>query len=203
MPRTIAAELVTALQSSARRPYVALEMELDSAPVRIWAGHGDRTIEGEVYLGVAHLLSVGGIEENNDLASTSLSVTLQCTQALIALALGEDWQNRPCKVMLGELSVASVLTYFEGFVDALPWTDDPIGERKMSAVFEHNLAELDDAPNFKYTQAVMKSRHPTDTFFDYVNDIIDKEIPWGRKTTNNNSVQSSTPETNVRTSPNR
>ena len=197
MPRTIAAELVTALQGPSRRPYVALEMDLDSAPVRIWAGHGNRTIEGETYLGVAHLLSVGGIEENNDLASTSLSATLQCTQALIALALGEDWQNRPCKVMLGDLSVASVLTYFEGFVDALPWTDDPTGERRIDAVFEHNLAELDDAPNFKYTQAVMKARHPTDTFLDYVNDIIDKEIPWGRKSADVGSVQTATPTTNV------
>lgn len=197
MPRTIAAELITALQSTNRRPYVALEMDFDSAPVRLWSGHGDRTINGETYLGVGDLLSVGGIQENNDLASTSMSASLQCTQELIALALGEDWQNRPCKVMLGDLSVASVITYFEGFVDALPWVDDPTGARKIDAVFEHNLAELDDAPNLKYTQASLQAVHPTDTFFDFVNDIVDKEIPWGRKSSSENSVQTSTPTTNV------
>ena len=200
MPRTIAAELITALQQPDRQVYVAIEMDLDSAPVRVWAGYGDRTINGETYTGVADLLSGSGIEETNDLASTSMSASLKCTRALISLALGEDWQDRPVKAMIGEMSVASVLTYFEGFVDALPISDDPNGVRKIDALFEHNLAQLDDAPNLRYTQAVAKLRNPSTTFFDYVNDIIDKEIPWGRKSENNNSVQSAPPEMDMNAS---
>lgn len=197
MPRTIAAELITALNSDDRRPYVALELDLDVTPIRIWSGFGERTINGDIYLPAGDALSLGGVDETDDLSSTSMSATLKCTRELITLALGgdENWANRPIKAMLGDVSVASVFTYFEGLIDALPISDDPNGPRQISGLFENKLVELDDAPNFKYTQAAHQAVHPGDTFFNFVNDIIDKEIPWGRETSSSGSVQSETPVT--------
>jgi hypothetical protein len=50
----------------------------------------------------------------------------------------------------------------------------------ITVAIENKLVTL-QRPNIRrYTSANHKLRHPTDTFFDFVQALQDKEIAWGR-----------------------
>ena len=93
MSRTVPSALLTALSQPEVQPYYAVELNFDSAPIRLWTGYGDLTIGVDTYTGSGNLLSIGGttdtsspievfsglmntmsIEDNGETGSISLDV---------------------------------------------------------------------------------------------------------------------------------
>ena len=82
--------------------FVAVELMFDSGALRIWSGIGDKSIGGQTYTGAGSLLSVGGIEESDDLSSPGANISLNGVDtSLVSLAIQEPYQNRECRVLLG------------------------------------------------------------------------------------------------------
>lgn len=181
MSRTVPAALLSALAQSEVQPFYAVEMLFDSGPVRIWTGYGNRTIDGNTYVGGGSLLNIEGLGEVADLSAKSITVSLSgVAVALVSLALQEPYQRRQCRVLFGAVDVDDFVEVFSGQLNTMQIEDS--GEAStISVLVDSKLVELERASNRRYTSESQKARFAGDTFFDYVSAIQDAEIVWGRK----------------------
>ena len=181
MTRSTPASLLTALSQPEVRPFHAVEMNFDSAPVRFWTGYGDRTIDGNTYIGSGNLLSISGLEEVNDLSAKRLTLQLSGVPAsIVSLALQEPYQNRSCKVYFGTTDTTTPIEVFSGLMDVMS-IEDGGDTSVISLTVESKLVRLEKASNWRYTDANHTARHAGDTFFAYVADLQDKTLVWGRQ----------------------
>ena len=180
MSRTVPASILTALSQSEVQPFYAVEFMFDTAPVRFWTGYGNRTIEANTYIGTGNLMGIGGLEEVADMSAKSANITLNgIPPELISLALQEPYQNRECRILFGVTNSSDVVEVFSGTMDKMAIQDG--GDTgTIDLTVESKWVRLDRANGRRYTSASQKSRYPNDTFFDYVAELQDKEIVWGR-----------------------
>jgi hypothetical protein len=180
MTRSTPASLLTALSQPEVQPFYAVEMDFDTAPVRFWTGYGDRTISGDTYLGSGNLLSITGLDEVNDLSAKSITLQLSgMPTSLVSLALQEPYQNRECKVYFGTTDTTTPIEVFSGLMNVMTIEDS--GETSViSLTVESKLIRLEKSSNWRYTEGSQKARYPSDTFFNYVSDLQDKTLVWGR-----------------------
>lgn len=179
--------LATAVAAGTVQPFYAVEFMLDSAPVRLWTGYGDRTINGDTYLGSGSLMSVGDVETVADMSAPAISITLSGMPGeLISLALQEPYQRRVCRIYFGAIindaGDHSVFTAYVGKLNKMT-IEDSAETGTIAVLVDSLLIEADKSAGWRYTSESHKSRpgNSTDTFFDYVAAIQDAEIVWGRK----------------------
>lgn len=181
MSRIVPSSILTALSQPEVQPFYAIEFSFDSGTIRLWTGYGDRTISGQTYTGSGSLLTISGMEEVADMSAKSTTVTLSGIPAeLVSLALQEPYQNRPCRILFGVANSTDIVESFSGFMDKMT-IEDSGDSASISMVIESKWVKLDRVNIRRYTSESQKSRYPNDTFFDYVSDLQDKEILWGRK----------------------
>jgi len=195
MSRTVPAAILAALGQESVQPFHAIELLFDDTDgtaydaagytgdraLRFWTGYGDRTIQSETYTGAGTLINIGGIDEVADMSAKSATATLNgVPAALISLALQEDYQHRKCRILFGVTDVNDAVEVFSGFLDELT-IEDSAETGTISVKIESKWVRL-DRPNIRrYTSESQKTRYPSDTFFDWVTDMQDKEVVWGRK----------------------
>lgn len=159
--------------------YYAVELDFDSAPLRIWTGAGNRTLEGNTYTGAGYLLSISELSEVADMAAQSSTVTLSgLSSEVLTYALTEPYQGRTARVLL-IINDEDPIEVFGGFMDVMTIDDTPEGGT-VSLTIESRLVELERTKSFRYTDENHRTRHPDDSFFSYVSSLQDKEILWGR-----------------------
>ena len=177
--RTINENLYNKLISGSVDLYYAVELFFDGGTVRLWTGVGNKTIKGNIYTGTGSLLGISGLEENDDLSSPGVNITLSgLDSAIVSLALQEPYQNRECKILIG--SGDDTLEVFSGFMDVMS-IDDSGDNCTIALSVESRLIILDRKSAYRYTQETQEARYPGDTFFSYVTDLADKQVVWGRK----------------------
>jgi len=180
MSRIVPSSILTALSQPEVQPFYAVEFSFDSGTIRFWTGYGDRTIEGNSYLGTGNLLSLNGMEEAADMSAKSSTISMSGIPAgLVSLALQEPYQNRPCRILFGVSNSTDIVESFSGFMDKMT-IEDRGDSATISLVIESKWVKLDRVNARRYTSESQKSRYAGDTFFDYVSDLQDKEILWGR-----------------------
>ena len=102
MSRSGITALLSALEGTDVQPFYAVEFELDTAPIRLWTGYGDKVISGDTYTGSGNLLTIDGFEEIADLSAKSITISVSGIPSdLIEDALTEPYQRRPCRVYFG------------------------------------------------------------------------------------------------------
>lgn len=181
MSRTVPAAILAALAGESVELFYAVEMNFSTAPVRLWTGFGNRTIDGQTYIGAGTLLSISGIEEVADLSAKGIVLTLSGVDtSLISLALQEPYQGRSARVLLGVAGVNDFVEVFAGLMDVMTLQEDGTSAT-IELTVESKLVTLQRPNVRRYTSESHKLRYPTDTFFDYVEQLQDKEIAWGRK----------------------
>lgn len=181
MSRSIPAAILNALAQPSVELFYAIELNFSTAPVRLWTGFGDRLIDGENYIGAGTLLSISGIEEVADLSAKGITLTLSGVDvSLVSLALQEPYQGRAGRVLFGVAGVNDFVEVFAGLMDVMTLQEDG-SSATIQLTVESKLVTL-QRPNIRrYTSENQKLRYSTDTFFDYVEQLQDKEIAWGRK----------------------
>jgi hypothetical protein len=180
MSRTVPAAILTALAQPEVEPFYAVEIDLDSGPLRLWTGYGDRTIESNTYTGGGTLMTIEGLEEVADLSAKNITLTLSGMPAeVISLALQEPYQRRKVRVLWGVRNVSDFVEVFSGSLNQMV-IEDSAESGTISVTVDSKLVELERASNRRYTSESHKSRYATDTFFDFVAKIQDKQIVFGR-----------------------
>lgn len=170
----------TTLTGPEFQPFYAVELDLDSGPLRLWTGYGSITIGGNVFSGVGGLLSVSGVEEVSDLSAKSARVSLNGLQgAILSAAFTEPVQYRPATIYFGLRDDGIANAIFGGQVNTVDIADD--GESGTIEVSIDSIyITLDRVRPRRYTHASQTSRYSTDTFFDWVSKLQDQQVVWGQ-----------------------
>lgn len=195
----IPTELATALAQGTVQPFYAVEFLLDDTngtradqagyagnrAIRLWSGYGERTIDGDTYLGSGDLMTIGDVETVADMSAPAMNITLSGMPGnIVSLALQEPYQRRDCRIYFGaiinEAGDHSVFTAYVGELNKMTIQDEA-ESGTINVLIDSKMVEAQKSSNRRYTSESQKSRYSDDTFFDYVALIQDAEIVWGRK----------------------
>lgn len=165
------------------QPFYAVELDLDSGPLRVWTGYGDITIGGNVFSGVGALLAVEGIEEVSDLSVKSARVSLNGLQAdVLSAAFTEPVQYRTATIYFGLRDQGIANAIFGGQVNTVDISDDG-SSGIISVSIDSIYITLDRVRPRRYTSESQKSRYSSDTFFNWVTKLQDQQVVWGQPET--------------------
>lgn len=185
MSRTVPAALLTALDGDEIEVFYAVDLAFDSGNMRLWTGYGDKTINSQTYTGTGNLLTIEGLEEASDLSARGTTLTLNgLDSTIISYALTEEYQGRLVTIYWGVGS--ETVEVFSGYMDKMT-IQDSAESATISLTVESRLIVL-ERPNIRrYTREshagvrTAKGLSGSDTFFDWLTQLQDKQIVWGRK----------------------
>jgi hypothetical protein len=182
----------------------------DSSVLRFWTGVGTLTLDGEQWIGSGNLLSISDIEETLEMAVKGATVSLSgIPSEVLSLALSEPYQGRVCNIYFGTFKTSTSLLkedsdyillqdgsqilidtardafneIFSGYMDQMNIEEEADSSR-IELTVENKLVDLERARVARYTSGYQKSLYPSDKGFDFVEDLQDKPITWGRKSGN-------------------
>lgn len=185
MSRSLTSTMETAVAADLVRPILLCQLAFDSGNLNLWNGIGDLTVDSVDYVGAGTLLGVGAVDESSELQANGITLTLSgVTSPLITKARDEDYQGRELKVLLGALNstngvIADPVVIFSGFMDTMTIKDG--GEFATIAVTaENRLIEFERSRARRYTAEDQKIDYPNDKGLEFVAELSEKEIVWGR-----------------------
>ena len=182
-------ELTTAMKSAVTadlvRPITLMQCAFDSGNLNLWSGIGNLTVDSVDYVGAGTLLQVSEISESAELQANGLNVTLSgVTDPLISKARDEDYQGRELKVLLGAIDAngnvtSDPVTVFSGFMDTMV-INDGSESATIQVTVENRLIEFERTRGRRYTAEDQKIDYPNDKGLEFVAEMQEKEIIWGR-----------------------
>jgi hypothetical protein len=177
MKKEVTADLV--------RPITLVQCAFDSGNLNLWSGIGNLTVGGVEYVGAGTLLQIGEIAESAELQANGLTVALSgITEPLISKARDEDYQGRELKVLLGAIDSEGDVTdnpvvMFSGFMDTMV-INDGAETATIQITVENRLIEFERTRGRRYTAEDQKIDYPNDKGLEFVAEMQEKEIIWGR-----------------------
>jgi hypothetical protein len=163
--------------------FLAVEAKFDSGNIRVWTGLGDLTVGGNTYTGVGDLITIGEIEDTNEITSNGLSITLSgMNKEVLDIALTENFQNRIVNVFMGFLSgkneSAGEFQIYSGRITDMSISDGP-RLNNISIELENRLIDFERPSNLRYTKESQQDLFAGDKGLDFVTDLQEADITWG------------------------
>jgi len=182
MSRTLPTVVLNALDDTTIHPFFAVELLFDSPnETRLWTGVGDLEYDDHTWTGSGNLMAISAIEESSDLSVKGASLTFTgITGDILSLALAEPYQGRVCNIYLGIRSDTTALTQmFSGYMDQMS-ISETAEQTTVELTVENRLIDLERPRIARYTSAYQKSIYAGDEGLDFIEDLQDKEIVWGK-----------------------
>lgn len=150
-------------------------------PIYLWTGIGQIEIDGITYTGAGNLLAISDISETSDISAQGVTLSLSGIPSnLLALALTVPYTGRLCKIKFGLMASPIVTTtLFIGYMDQMNIVDGA-DTANITLMVESKLIDLDRPRTQRYTSENQKARFAGDLAFDFVSDLQDKPLSWGR-----------------------
>lgn len=191
MSRSITTAFKNAIVDQVVRPLLACELEFSTGTLRFWNGYGDLTMtaggSSNTFTGLGDLMNVSAISESDQIEAIGASLSLTgIKSSLISAALSANYTNRNASIFLGLFDtsknvIADVYTLFKGKMDIMKIDEGP-ESATIVLNLENRLIALDRAKNRRYTHEDQQLSFSGDLGFEFVPDLQDKEIIWGKKT---------------------
>ena len=207
MSRDLSTVTLENIEDDVVYPFFAVELLFDGDnTLRMWTGQGTLVLEdGTEWVGLGNLLDVSAIEETSEMAVKGATLTLSGVPSeVLSLALSEPYQGRVCNIYFGTFSTGKVLQesgsfillqdgskivleatktgfnqLFSGYMDQMNISDG--GETStIELMVENRLIDLERARVARFTSGYQKSLYPDDLGLDFIEDLQDKDIVWGR-----------------------
>lgn len=186
--RGITVGMETQVTAAQLRPFFLVKLAFDTADVNLWTGLGELSFDGDTYQGAGDMLGISHAEETQEVEAQGMQFTLTgVATTLIALAMDEDYQERPAYLWIGCFDtdgtiVADPIPLFVGRMDVMTLEDD--GETATIVLTaEHRLIDLNRAYERNFTLDEHQDIYDGDMFFEFVPFVQDAEIPWGKGVT--------------------
>lgn len=164
-------------------PTVLFDLDLDSGEINFWSGPYPVESGGKTYIALPGI--DGGISIQQSLEIEDLSGDIQLsgsTPEILALALTEDFQNRPARVHLASLNdagqVSSIELAFSGLIDDIRIQEGP-DNPSLEIIIRGIFADLEVQTDIRYAAADQSEIDPHDTFFDFLEAAREAEPPFG------------------------
>mgnify|MGYP006433024125 FL=1 len=185
MSRSLTSAMQSAVTADLVRPIILVQCAFDSGNLNLWNGVGNLTVSSVDYVGAGTLLAIGEITETSELQANGITVTLSgITDPLLAKARDEDYQGRELKVLLGAMDasngvISTPVNVFSGFIDTMVINDSSENATIQIAV-ENRLIGFERTRVRRYTAEDQLIDFPNDKGLEFVADMAEKEIVWGR-----------------------
>ena len=191
-------------------PFFATELRFDNNIIRMWTGQGTLVLEdGTEWIGLGQLLDISSIEETSEMSVKGATITLSgIPSELLSLALSTPYQGRIAKIYFGTFQQGSILQetgnyillqdgskinlesmakgfneLFSGYMDQMN-IEEAGDTATIEMAVENKLIDLERARVARFTSGYQKSVYPGDLGLDFIEDLQDKKISWGRAESN-------------------
>ena len=206
MSRDLSNTTIESISEDVVYPFFATELRFDDNIIRMWTGQGTLVLEdGTEWIGLGQLLSISSIEETSEMSVKGATITLSgIPSELLSLALSTPYQGRVAKIYFGTFQQGSILQetgnyillqdgskinlesmaagfneLFSGYMDQMNISEGPeFGTIELKV--ENKLIDLERQRVRRFTNQFQKSLYPNDRGLEFVENIQDKEIVWGR-----------------------
>ena len=182
MSRGLSSGFKAEIDNEVLRPALFVKASF-SSELRLWTGHGSKTLASQIYDGAGDLLSITNLQENSDLGTSGLSLTLSGANPTIVNAIkSQEFQGNELTVYLAVLfssgNVRAHTVFFKGLMDNATYyqSGDSV---TIKLDVENHLSRLSRTNKRMYTSQDQKSIHPYDKGLDYIESIADQKLVWG------------------------
>ncbi len=184
MGRDVTTAFNDEITASHLRPAVLLKGSFDSGDLNLWTGIGDLSFAGDTYLGAGHLLDMQPIKETQKIQANGAVFSLAgCIDALVSIAMSEEYQWRPIAAWLAVLDtnyqlIADPHKIFAGKMDVIEIADN--GDSSTIALnAESNLIDLKNNKERRFTHEDQLAAFAGDLGLEFMPTNSDVEITWG------------------------
>jgi len=191
MSRDITSAFNTAITNQVVKPIIAVELDFSDGVLRLWNGYGNLTMtaggSSQTFTGQGDMLGTTEIEETSTLSMSGVTLTLAgIKSSLISTALGANYTNRNGAIYLGLFDtssnvIADVYTLFKGKMDVLNIQEGP-ETAVITLKLESRLITFERPANRMYTLEDQQVDFPNDLGFEFITDLQERSIVWGKKT---------------------
>lgn len=186
MARDLTAAVEAELDKNEVRLGVFVEIIFDGGSFRAWSGLGDRSLNGNIFMGVGNMGGISSIEESaGDVRASTVALTLSGIDvSLLSIALQEEFQGRPATVWLqmfdidwGAIDDPVQLNKFR--------CDYPVIEKggetfSITVYADSILVDLERQRVRRYTHEDQQTLYPGDLGLEFVASIQNQEVVWTR-----------------------
>tara|TARA_R110000744_G_scaffold327723_1_gene433451 strand:- start:752 stop:1330 length:579 start_codon:yes stop_codon:yes gene_type:complete len=191
MARDITSDFNTAIINTVVQPLFAIELEISDGTLRFWTGNGDITMtaggSSKTFTGLGDFLGISPITESSTLQMQGINILLTgIKSSLISSILSAQYTNRDATLYMGLFNtsgtvIADVYTLFKGKMDVCNIAEN--GETSnISLNVESRLVVFELPKERLYTLEDQQIDFSTDLGFEFIPELQDKEITWGKKT---------------------
>jgi hypothetical protein len=210
MSRDLSVNTIENISENVVYPFFATELRFDGNIVRMWTGQGTLVLsDGTEWVGLGQLLNISSIEETSEMSVKGASISLSGIPSnLLSLALSEPYQGRIAKIYFGTFQQGSILQetsdyillqdgsrinleststgfneLFSGYMDQMN-IEESGDTATIEMMVENKLIDLERARVARFTSGYQKSVYPGDLGMDFIEDLQDRKISWGRAESN-------------------
>tara|TARA_R100000908_G_scaffold30310_2_gene13653 strand:+ start:1026 stop:1604 length:579 start_codon:yes stop_codon:yes gene_type:complete len=190
MARNITTAFNNAVSAQNVIPFFAVSLAFNTGTLYLWNGYGDISLTAggstNTYTGLGDASGLSPVDEQSAVQASGANLVLNGVKSsLISTALSAQYTNRDGKIFLGMFDtsknvVADVYTLFVGKMDVMiirETGDTSTIELKL----ENRLISLERAIERRYTDEDQKNLFPGDKGFEFIPDLQDKQLVWGKK----------------------
>ena len=184
MSRALTTAAANASAADVVRPVLLIALEFSDGTVRYTTADRDVVYSSNTYTAAGHFASISQVEEGTELEANRIVVGLNgVPSANISLAIGETYQNRAATVYLGFLDdnyalIADPFVAFKGRMDSM---DIELGKTATIQMgIESRLVDWDKARIRRYTNEDQQNYFAGDKGLEFMNEMVDKQLVWGR-----------------------
>lgn len=161
-----------------------VEMHFRDSIQYVWSGYGSIAWNGQTWLGMGHLASVGTITEDSTITAQGITLGLSgIDNTLLPEALSQVQQGLPCKVSLAFFNpdasiVADPILVFAGRMDQ-PTLEEGADTSTISIAVENRLADLQRPLVRRCTDQDQRHDYPRDSGYAFVAQLMEWNSAWG------------------------
>ena len=181
MSRDLTPTTLAAIDDDVVYPFFAVELMFDSEVLRMWTGQGTFNDGLNDWVGAGNLLAISDIEETAEMSVRGATLTLSGVPSnILSLALSETYQGRVCNIYFGVSGENIFNQLFSGYMDQMNIEDGP-ETSTIELKVENRLIDLERARVARFASAYQKSVYSNDKGLDFLEDMQDKPLTWGKK----------------------
>ena len=183
MARDITTAFNNAIKSTVVKPIFAVELNLSDGILRLWGGYGSLTMtaggSSKTFTGTGDLLGFTPVQEASTLQMNGITITMTGI-------LSAQYTNRDGTLYMGLFDtsnnvIADVYTLFKGKMDVANISEGA-ETSTVTLNIESRLVQFELPLNRMYTLEDQQVDFPNDVGFEFIPDLQDKEIVWGKQT---------------------
>lgn len=163
---------------------VLVELDFADGVVRLCNAGYTFTWNGNEWLGIGTLGSIEAISEGLALQMYGCALTLSgVPPEMVSEALSQNYQGRSATIWLAPLTtdyafIADPVIVFKGRMDTM---DIEMGTTAtISLTVESRLVDWERPRVRRFNDQDQQSEYPGDRGFRYVDQMLSKDLPWGR-----------------------